>query len=152
MGGPTGCGGIWVLFWWAGPCSVKFYPIFFDGWGCVPSLLFGLRPRYGRGNGDLLQKDLCQNTLQLPGLLYSVLLTPSRPLTTCTFAGDSWILTHKSDSLILLWGHCSFLLGSGAHKVLFVPSKSLFLTPVEYYSAIKIFPFVALCMDLKGKN
>ena len=26
----------------------------------------------------------------------------------------------------LLWGHCSFLLGSGAHKVLFVPSKSLF--------------------------
>ena len=26
----------------------------------------------------------------------------------------------------LLWGHCSFLLGPGAHKVLFVPSKSLF--------------------------
>ena len=27
----------------------------------------------------------------------------------------------------LLWGHCSFLLGPGVHKVLFVPSKSLFL-------------------------
>ena len=26
----------------------------------------------------------------------------------------------------LLWGHCSFLLGPDAHKVLFVPSKSLF--------------------------
>ena len=26
----------------------------------------------------------------------------------------------------LLWGHYSFLLGPGAHKVLFVPSKSLF--------------------------
>ena len=26
----------------------------------------------------------------------------------------------------LLWGHCSFLLCPGAHKVLFVPSKSLF--------------------------
>ena len=26
----------------------------------------------------------------------------------------------------LLWGHCSFLLGPGVHKVLFVPSKSLF--------------------------
>ena len=26
----------------------------------------------------------------------------------------------------LLWGHCSFLLGLGAHKVLFVPSQSLF--------------------------
>ena len=25
-----------------------------------------------------------------------------------------------------LWGHCSFLLGPGAHKVLFVPSKCLF--------------------------
>ena len=25
-----------------------------------------------------------------------------------------------------LWGHCSFLLGPSAHKVLFVPSKSLF--------------------------
>ena len=26
----------------------------------------------------------------------------------------------------LLWGHCSFLLGPGAHKVLSVPSESLF--------------------------
>ena len=26
----------------------------------------------------------------------------------------------------LLWGYCSFLLGPGAHEVLFVPSKSLF--------------------------
>ena len=26
----------------------------------------------------------------------------------------------------LLWGHCSSFLGSGAQKVLFVPSKSLF--------------------------
>ena len=29
-------------------------------------------------------------------------------------------------SLDVLWGHCSFLLGPGAYKVLFVPSKSLF--------------------------
>ena len=26
----------------------------------------------------------------------------------------------------LLWGHCAFLLGPGAHEFLFVPSKSLF--------------------------
>ena len=26
----------------------------------------------------------------------------------------------------LLWGHCYYLLGPGAHKILFVPSKSLF--------------------------
>ena len=32
-----------------------------DGWSYVPSLYFGLRPNYGRGNGDLLQKDLCQH-------------------------------------------------------------------------------------------
>ena len=33
-----------------------------DGQGCVPSLLFDLRPNYGRGkkdNGDLFQKVLC---------------------------------------------------------------------------------------------
>ena len=30
----------------------------------------------------------------------------------------------------LLWGHCSSLLCPGAHKVLFVPSKSLFPSPV----------------------
>ena len=34
---------------------------------------------------------------------------------------------HSQASLgSLLWGHCSFLLSPGAHKVLFVPSKSLF--------------------------
>ena len=34
----------------------------FDGWGCVPSLLFDLRLNYGGGNednGDLLQKISC---------------------------------------------------------------------------------------------
>ena len=34
----------------------------------------------------------------------------------------------------LLWGPCSFLLGPGAHKVLFVPSKSLF--PQSYVSSV----------------
>ena len=33
---------------------------------------------------------------------------------------------HRQVWLSLLWGHCSFLLAPGAHKVLFVPSKSLF--------------------------
>ena len=35
--------------------------------------------------------------------------------------------THRRVWVSLLWGHCSFLLGPGAHKVSFVPSKSLFL-------------------------
>ena len=34
--------------------------------------------------------------------------------------------THGQVWASLFWGHCSFLLGSGVHKVLFVPSKSLF--------------------------
>ena len=34
--------------------------------------------------------------------------------------------THRQGWVSLLWGHCSFLLGPGAHKILFVPSKSLF--------------------------
>ena len=34
--------------------------------------------------------------------------------------------THRQVWVSLLWGHCSFLLGPGVHKVLFVPSKSLF--------------------------
>ena len=90
-------------------------------WGCVPSLLFDLRPNYGGGNednGDLLQKvPACTATFSAlspaashhdPRLCWRLLDTP----------GQVWVS--------LLWGHCSFLLGPGAHKVLFVPSKSLF--------------------------
>ena len=35
--------------------------------------------------------------------------------------------THRQVWVSLLWGHCSFLMGPGAHKILFVPSKGLFL-------------------------
>ena len=34
--------------------------------------------------------------------------------------------THRPVWVSLLWGHCSFLLGPGVQKVLFVPSRSLF--------------------------
>ena len=44
-----------------------------------------------------------------PGCLHWKLLDTPRPV---------WVS--------LLWGHCSFLLGPGVHKALFVPSKSLF--------------------------
>ena len=42
--------------------------------------------------------------------------------------------THGQVRVSLLWGPCSFLLGPGAHKVLFVPSKSLF--PQSYVSSV----------------
>ena len=48
----------------------------------------------------------------------------SKPLLTHASTGNSW--THRQVWVSLLWGHCSFRLGPGAHKVLFVPSKSLF--------------------------
>ena len=83
--------------------------------GLWPSLLFYLRPNYGGGNednGDLLQKVPVPLTLQEattdPCLIW-------RPLGT-----------HAQVWVSLLCGHCSFLLGTGAHKVLFVPSTSLF--------------------------
>ena len=34
--------------------------------------------------------------------------------------------THGQVWVSLLWGHCSFFLGPGVHKVLFMPSESLF--------------------------
>ena len=37
--------------------------------------------------------------------------------------------THGHVWISFLWGHCSFLLGPGEHKILFVPSKSLFPQP-----------------------
>ena len=92
---------------------------------CVPSLLLVLEPNYGRGNednGDLLQKVPRQT------LLHSVPQPCCRPPPTHASAGDSWSHTGKSGS-----GSCgvtapfSWVL---VHKVLFVPSKSLFPSPV----------------------
>ena len=92
-----------------------------DGWSCVPFLLFDLRPNYGGGNednGDLLPRSHA----------HTAALSASNPA-----AGHCWPLPllqtpgHSRTSLgQALMGHCSFLLGPGVHKVLFVPSKSLF--------------------------
>ena len=69
-------------------------------------------------NGDLLQKLPCTHC-------YTQCPQPcSRPLLTHASARDSWALTGKSGSV-----SCrvtSFFLGPGVHKVLFMPSKSLF--------------------------
>ena len=92
-----------------------------NGWGCVSSLLFNLGPNYGgdnEDNGNLLQKVPCT-------YCYTQWPQPcSRLPPTHTFAGDSWTFTGKAGSLSC-GGHRSFLLGPGAHKALFVPSKSL---------------------------
>ena len=112
-----------------GHAQSNFNPVFCWWAGCVPSLLSGLRPNYGGGNednSDLLQKVLC---------MYCCALCPrpsNRPPLTHSSA---WLLdTHGQVWVSLLWGHCSFLLGPGAHKFcvcvcvcVCVPSKCLFL-------------------------
>ena len=61
----------------------------------------------------------------MPVLLHSVPLTPQQS-TFDPCLCQRLLDTHGKVWVSLLWGHCYFLLGSGAHKALFVPSKSLF--------------------------
>ena len=92
-----------------------------DGQDCVPSLLFDLRPNYGGGNednGDILQKVPCTHCIT------QCTRPCSGPLLTCVSPGDSWTLTGKSGSVS--YGVTAPSPGSGADKVMFVPSKSLF--------------------------
>ena len=70
-----------------------------DGQGYVPSLLFGLRSNYGRGNGDLLQKDLCQHGVTPRTGVVRVPDSTGRPLLTHTCTGDSSTVTGKSSSV-----------------------------------------------------
>ena len=53
-------------------------------------------------------------------------LPPSVPLTLQQATINPHLDTHGQVWVSLLWGHCSFLLGPGSHRVLFVPCKSLF--------------------------
>ena len=55
-----------------------------DGWSCVPSLLFDLRPTYGGGDED-------NAILSAPD--------PAAGHHQLTLHGDSWILTGKSESV-----------------------------------------------------
>ena len=98
-----------------------------DGQGCIPSLLFDLRPNYGgcnEENGDLLQKVPCMHCLtQCPQPCCGPC---QQQATTDPCLCQRLLDTHRQVLVSLLWGYCSFLLGPGVHKVLFVPSKSLF--------------------------
>ena len=74
-------------------------------------------------NGNLLQMVVCMHCCtQCPWPCHH------QPTPLPETPGHSWHVW-----VSLLWGHCSFLLGTGAHKVLFVPSKSWF--PQFYVSS-----------------
>ena len=91
--GETDWGGNWVLFWWAGPCSVNLESNFLLMGGAVFPPAIYLGPNYDGGdedNGGLPQKT--------PGMYcYSLCPQPcSRLPPTHTSTGDSWTLTGKS--------------------------------------------------------
>ena len=77
----------------------------------------------GGAIGDLLPEDLC-HTWCLPGLQPEPLSLWQATADPCLCRRHS--STHRQVWLSLLWGHCSFLLGPGAHKILSVPSNCLF--------------------------
>ena len=81
-----------------------------EGWGCVPSLFFDLRPNYGGGdedNGNLLQKMPCRPC-------YSQCPNPAaghhQPTPPAETPGHPRASLGQSPV-----GHCSFLLGPGVH-------------------------------------
>ena len=96
-----------------------------DGWGCVPSLLFDLRPNCPGGNednGDPLQKVPCTHCrTQCPWPC-------SRPPPTHASAGDSWTLTGKSGWIF--WGFSVPLLDPQVGT--FVVGPRTFLTVREF--------------------
>ena len=91
-----------------------------DGRGSVPSLLFDLKPNYGGGNENnstsFRRSHACTAALSAPN--------PAAGHHDPRLCRDSWTLPGKSGS-VSCKGPCSFLLGPGAHKVLFEPSEHL---------------------------
>ena len=126
MGGPTGCGGIWVLFWWVGPCSVNILPKFLLMGGAVfpPYCL-----AWGQDMVGVMVTSFKRTYVRRPRSSQDCCIQcsrpRSRPLSTYTFAGDSWILTHiwPAHSLV---GSLFLSPGFLCIQILFVPSKSLF--------------------------
>ena len=101
--------------------SKSLIQFFVDGWGCVPSLLFGLRPDYGRGNGTSFKRTSAHTV---------VFSAPDPAAGHCGPTPPPETPRHSQASLAQsLMGTLFFLWGPGVHKVLFVPSKSLFPQP-----------------------
>ena len=91
------------------------------GWSCVPSLLF----TWLQTMVEVMKIMVTSFKRSHDALLHSVSPTLQQATTDPRLC---WRLldTHRQVCVSLLWGHCSFLLGPGVHKVLFVPFQSLF--------------------------
>ena len=92
-----------------------------DGWSFVPSLLFIWAQTMVEVMKIMVtsfkRSHACTAALSAPTLQQAT-TNPRLCWRFLDTAGQVWVS--------LLWGHCSFLLGPGAHEVFFVPSKSLF--------------------------
>ena len=97
-----------------------------DGQGCVPFLLFDLRPNYGgRNEGKATSfKRSHPRIAALSAPSPAAGPCPPMPPSQWETPWHSWASLGRC--LGILWGHCSFLLDTGVHKVLFLSSRSLF--------------------------
>ena len=95
-----------------------------DGWGCVPSLLFTL------GQTMVEVMKIMATSFKRSHARTAAFSARNPAAAHCWPTPPQRLLdTHRWVWVTLLWSHCSFLLGPDAHKVLFVPSKSLFPQP-----------------------
>ena len=100
-----------------------------DGWGCVPSLYFGqtmvgvmavMVTSFKRACSSMLRSQDCCS------------LAPDPTAGPCQHTPPQRLLdTHRQVGLRLVWGHCSFSLGPGVHKILLCPPTLCFPSPVE---------------------
>ena len=94
--GETDCGETGSCFDGWGLLSKSLIQFSVDRQGCVPSLLFDLRPNYCKGsedNGELLQKVPCMHCCT------QCSLSCIRPSPIHASARDSWTHTGKSGSV-----------------------------------------------------
>ena len=88
-----------------------------DGWSCVPSLL-------------LTQGQTMVEVMKIMAAFFKRSLARTAMLSAPNPADprlhQRLLDTHRHIRVSVFWGHCPFLLGAGAHKVLFMPSKNLF--------------------------
>ena len=99
--------------------SLIQFPV--DGWGCAPSLLF----TWGQTVVEVMKIMVTSFKRSHAQTLHSVPPTLQQA-TSDPCLCQRLLDTYRQVWVSLLWGHCSFLLGPGAHKFLFMPSESLF--------------------------
>ena len=99
-----------------------------DGWdGCVPSLLFALKPNDGGGNennGNLFQKVPCTHC-------HTVAFSAATLQQATTDPCLRWVDTHRKAWVSLLWGHYSFFFWVLVHTgFCLCPPRVCFPSPV----------------------